>query len=64
MIDAQAADFQQVVAYTGGETRRWQMLLFPGLLPMPPLRCGVLFILMLSFINMAEWSVLLSRGLN
>ena len=29
-----------------------------------PLRRSVLFILVLSFVNLAEWPVLLSRGLN
>ena len=31
---------------------------------MLPLRRSVLFILVLSFVNLAEWPVLLSRGLN
>ncbi|MCP4541523.1 MAG: hypothetical protein GY832_30700, partial [Chloroflexi bacterium] len=37
---------------------------FPLLLLILPLQRSVLFILALSFVNLAEWPVLLSRGLN
>jgi hypothetical protein len=39
-------------------------LLFPLLLLVLPLRRSVLFILVLSFVNLAEWPVMLSRGMN
>lgn len=50
--------------WSKGWSPQWQTLLFPLLLLALPLRRGVLFILVLSFVNLAEWPVLLSRGLN
>jgi len=50
--------------WSKGWSPQWQVLLFPLLLLALPLRRGLLFILVLSFVNLAEWPVLLSRGLN
>lgn len=50
--------------WSKGWSPQWQVLLFPLLLLVLPLQRGVLFILALSFVNLAEWPVLLSRGLN
>ena len=50
--------------WSKGWSPQWQTLLFPLLLLVLPLRRGVLFVLVLSFVNLAEWPVLLSRGLN
>jgi hypothetical protein len=50
--------------WSKGWSPQWQVLLFPLLLLVLPLQRGVLFILVLSFVNLAEWPVLLSRGLN
>jgi hypothetical protein len=50
--------------WSKGWSPQWQTLLFPLLLLVLPLRHGVLFVLVLSFVNLAEWPVLLSRGLN
>jgi hypothetical protein len=50
--------------WSKGWSPQWQTLLFPLLLLALPLRRGVLFILALSFVNLAEWPVLLSRGLD
>jgi hypothetical protein len=50
--------------WSKGWSPQWQVLLFPLLLLVLPLQRSVLFILVLSFVNLAEWPVLLSRGLN
>ncbi len=50
--------------WSEGWSPQWQTLLFPLLLLALPLRRGVLFVLVLSFVNLAEWPLLLSRGLN
>jgi len=50
--------------WSKGWSPQWQTLLFPLLLLVLPLQRGVLFILALSLVNLAEWPVLLSRGLN
>ena len=50
--------------WSKGWSPQWQTLLFPLLLLVLPLRRSVLFVLVLSFVNLAEWPVLLSRGLN
>ncbi len=50
--------------WSKGWSPQWQVLLFPLLLLILPLQRSVLFILALSFVNLAEWPVLLSRGLN
>jgi len=47
-----------------GWSPQWQALLFPLLLLALPLRRSVPFILVLSLVNLAEWPVMLSRGLN
>jgi len=54
----------QFFLWSKGWSPQWQTLLFPLLLLVLPLRRSVLFILVLSFVNLAEWPVLLSRGLN
>jgi hypothetical protein len=50
--------------WSKGWSPQWQTLLFPLLLLTLPLRRSVLFILVLSFVNLAEWPMLLSRGMN
>ncbi len=50
--------------WSKGWSPQWQTLLFPLLLLSLPLHRSVLFILTLSFVNLAEWPVLLSRGMN
>jgi hypothetical protein len=50
--------------WSKGWSPQWQTLLFPLLLLTLPLRRSVLFILVLSFVNLAEWPVFLSRGMN
>ncbi|MEE8391457.1 MAG: glycosyltransferase 87 family protein [Anaerolineae bacterium] len=50
--------------WSKGWSPQWQVLLFPLLLLVLPIQRGVLFILTLSFVNLAEWPVLLSRGLD
>jgi hypothetical protein len=50
--------------WSKGWSPQWQMLLFPLLLLALPLRRSVLFILVLSFVNLAEWPMFLSRGLS
>ena len=50
--------------WSKGWSPQWQVLLFPLLLLVLPLRRSLLFILVLSFVNLAERPVLHSRGLN
>jgi hypothetical protein len=50
--------------WSKGWSPQWQVLLFPLLLLTLPLRRSLLFILALSFVNLAEWPVLLSRRMN
>jgi hypothetical protein len=50
--------------WSKGWSPQWQTLLFPLLLLALPLRRSALFILVLSFVNLAEWPVLLSRRMN
>jgi hypothetical protein len=50
--------------WSKGWSPQWQTLLIPLLLLTLPLQRSVLFILVLSFVSLAEWPVLLSRGLN
>jgi len=50
--------------WSKGWSPQWQSLIFPLLLLALPLRRSILFILVLSLVNLAEWPVLLSRGLN
>jgi len=59
-----ALTFVLFFLWSKGWSPQWQALLFPLLLLALPLRRSVLFILVLSFVNLAEWPVLLSRGLN
>ena len=49
--------------WSKGWSPQWQTLLFPLLLVVLPLRRSMLFILVLSFVNLAEWPVLLSRNM-
>jgi len=50
--------------WSKGWSPQWQTLLFPLLLLAVPLRRSLLFILVLSVVNLAEWPVFLSRGMN
>jgi len=50
--------------WSKGWSPQWQTFLFPLLLLVLPLRRSLLFILASSFVNLAEWPVLLSRGMN
>jgi hypothetical protein len=47
-----------------GWSPQWQTVLFPLLLLTLPLRRSIPFVLILSLVNLAEWPVLLSLGLN
>jgi len=58
------ATFVTFFLWSKGWSPQWQALLFPLLLLVLPLRRSVLFILVLSFVNLAEWPVMLSRGMN
>jgi hypothetical protein len=59
-----AMTFVVFFLWSKGWSPQWQTLLFPLLLLVLPLRRSVLFILVLSFVNLAEWPVFLSRGMN
>jgi hypothetical protein len=49
--------------WSKGWSPQWQSWLFPLLLLALPLKWSILFILVQSFINLAEWPVFLSRGM-
>ena len=59
-----AFTFVAFFLWSKGWSPQWQALLFPLLLLVLPLRRSLLFIIVLSFVNLAEWPVLLSRGMN
>ncbi len=50
--------------WSKGWSPQWLVMLIPFVLIVFPLRRALLYILTLSFINLAEWPVLLSRGMN
>jgi len=50
--------------WSKGWSPQWQVFLFPLILLSLPYRLALLFVLALSGISLAEWPVLLSRGLN
>lgn len=50
--------------WSKGWSPQWLVMLIPFLLMTSPLGRSLLYILTLSFINLAEWPVLLSRGMN
>jgi hypothetical protein len=50
--------------WSKGWSPQWQVFLFPLILLSLPYRRALLFVLALSGISLAEWPVLLSRGLN
>lgn len=50
--------------WSKGWSPQWQVFLFPLLLLSLPYRRSLLFVLALSGISLAEWPVLLSRGMN
>ncbi|HEC34677.1 MAG TPA: DUF2029 domain-containing protein [Chloroflexi bacterium] len=50
--------------WSKGWSPQWQVSLFPLILLTLPYRWGLLFVLALSGVNLAEWPLLLSRGLN
>ena len=50
--------------WSKGWSPQWQVFLFPLILLSLPYRRGLLFVLALSAVNLAEWPVLLGRGLN
>jgi hypothetical protein len=64
MVALVGATFVTFFLWSKGWSPQWQALLFPLLLLVLPLRRSVLFILVLSFVNLAEWPVMLSRGMN
>lgn len=43
---------------------QWQTFLFPLVLLALPYRPALLFVVTLSVVNLAEWPILLSRGMN
>jgi hypothetical protein len=63
LIALVAMTFVVFFLWSKGWSPQWQLLLFPLLLLTLPLRRSVLFILVLSFVNLAEWPLLLSRGM-
>jgi hypothetical protein len=50
--------------WSKGWSPQWLIMLIPFVLIALPLGRALLYILTLSFINLAEWPVLLSRGMN
>jgi hypothetical protein len=64
MISFVCLTFVLFLLWSKGWSPQWQTLLFPLLLLVLPLRRSLLLILVLSFISLAEWPVMLSRGLN
>ena len=50
--------------WSKGWSPQWQVFLFPLVLLALPYRRALLFVMTLSAVNLAEWPVLLSRGLN
>ena len=58
------ATFVTFFLWNKGWSPQWQAMLFPLVLLALPLRRSVLFILVLSFVNLAEWPVFLSRGMD
>jgi len=50
--------------WSKGWSPQWQVFLFPLVLLALPYRRAVLFVMTLSAVNLAEWPVLISRGLN
>jgi len=50
--------------WSKGWSPQWLIMLIPFVLIALPLRRALLYILILSFINLAEWPVFLSRGMN
>jgi hypothetical protein len=50
--------------WSKGWSPQWQVFLFPLVLLALPYRQALLFVLTLSAVNLAEWPVLLSRGMN
>ena len=59
-----AATFVVFFLWSKGWSPQWLVMLIPFVLMTLPLRRALLYILTLSFINLAEWPVLLSRGMN
>lgn len=64
MISFVGLTFVLFLLWSKGWSPQWQTFLFPLLLLILPLRRSLLIILVLSFISLAEWPVMLSRGLN
>ena len=50
--------------WSKGWSPQWQVFLFPLVLLSLPYQRALLFVMTLSAVNLAEWPVLLSRGLN
>lgn len=50
--------------FSKGWSQQWQCYLYPLVLLVLPLQRGLLFVVGLSLVNLAEWPVLLSRGMN
>ena len=59
-----AITFVVFFLWSKGWSPQWLVMLVPFVLITLPLRRALLYILTLSFINLAEWPVFLSRGLN
>lgn len=51
------------VLWSKGWSPQWQMILFPLILLLMPDRSGIGFVLIFGLVNLAEWPVLISRGL-
>jgi hypothetical protein len=50
--------------FSKGWSQQWQCYLYPLLLLVLPIRRSLLFVIALSLLNLAEWPVLVSRGMN
>lgn len=59
-----AVTFVIFFLWSRGWSPQWLVMLIPFLLMVLPLSRAILFTLTLSFINLLEWPVLLSRGMN
>jgi hypothetical protein len=59
-----AATFVVFFLWSKGWSPQWLVMLIPFLLMTLPLGRALLYILTLTFVNLAEWPVLLSRGMN
>ncbi|HEY4688628.1 MAG TPA: glycosyltransferase family 87 protein [Anaerolineae bacterium] len=58
-----AITYVAFLLWSKGWSPQWQVILFPLILLMMPDRLGIGFVLVFGLVNLAEWPVLISRGL-